>query len=291
MNILTCLKLSLLFVFLLGTMQDGMAQKNRKNRKDRVKKNKKSIMDDLPSFFVDDSRLPKYLKAIYRRDAARISVRLINNELRLSKQTVEIPEELVQAIYNALVAIRTSDYAAVDTIATKYYVRSFPVPNVEKIVLVAEHDAKWLEPLRRRQNTTGSEGLNELIQEHNLIPSKLVTLDEERTALVLQSRNPINVPALMMRFFVQEGIGSIEEVLPYGDGNDIAVKRTKDGWDIEYSVKFGNCSLQCQKAHKWYFSVTEEGEVIYSGSNGHTIPPWIKGSRFSEQFPDVLAKN
>jgi len=272
-------------------MQEGMAQKNRKSRKDRTKKNKKSIMDDLPSFFVDDSRLPKYLKAIYRRDAARISVRLINEEMRLSKQTVEIPEELVQAVYNALVAIRTSDYAAVDTIATKYYVRSFPVPNVEKIVLVAEHDAKWIEPLRRRQNTTGSEGLNQLIQEYNLIPSRLVTLDEERTALVLQSRHPINMPALMMRCFVQEGIGSIEEVLPYGDGNDIAVKRTKNGWDIEYSVKFGSCSAQCQKSHKWYFSVTEEGEVIYSGSNGYTIPPWIKSTRFAEQFPDVLAKN
>jgi len=289
MKVIKYLQFALIFVFLFGIAEDSFSQ--RKPRGPRIKKNKKSILNNLPSFFVDDSHLPKYLKRIYKRDASRIAIRLMNKELRVSKQTVQIPEELVQAIYNAMVAVRTSDYEAIETVANKYYIRTFPVPNVEKIVLVAEHDAPWLTPLRQqRQDTTGSPSLNNIIREHNLTFTKMVYVDEERIALVLQSQDPMNVPALMMRFFMQEGIGSIEEVLPYGDGNDIDIQRTKEGWDIRYSLRFGNCSHQCQKAHDWNFSVSEGGDVSYAGDNGHTIPPWITKSRFGERFPDVLAK-
>ena len=282
----------LVLCFLLSLSFNSYSQKNpRKERKTRKNQRyKKSILDNLPTFFVDDSRFPSYLKQIYKRDAARMSIRLLNNELRVSKQTIQIPEELVQAIYNAMVAVRTSDYGSVDTMANQYYVRTFPVPNVEKIVLVAEHDAPWLEPLKQRQDTTGDPQINSIIREHNLIISRLVHLDEERVALVLQSREPINVPALMMRFFISEGIGSIEEVLPYGDGNDISIERTKTGWDLVYSLKFGSCSLQCQKYRNWSYSIEEDGSVAYNGSSGHTIPPWITKGQEGKRYPDILAK-
>ncbi|CAA6830154.1 MAG: Unknown protein [uncultured Aureispira sp.] len=278
--------------FFLSLSFSSYSQNNpRKERK--IRKNqryKKSILDNLPTFFVDDSSLPSYLKKIYKRDAARMSIRLLNNELRVSKQTIQIPEELVQAIYNAMVAVRTSNYGSVDTVANQYYVRTFPVPNVEKIVLVAEHDAPWLAPLKQRKDTTGNSQINSIIREHNLIISKLVHLDEERVALVLQSRQPINVPALMMRFFISQGIGSIEEVLPYGDGNDIHIQRTKTGWDLVYSLKFGNCSFQCQKYRNWSYSIEEDGSVGYNGSSGHTVPPWISRGHEGKTYPDVLTK-
>jgi hypothetical protein len=282
----------LILCFLLSLSFDSYSQNNpRKERK--IRKNqryKKSILDNLPTFFVDDSRFPNYLKQIYKRDAARMSIRLLNEELRLSKQTIQIPEELVQAIYNAMVAVRTSNYGSVDTMSNQYYVRTFPVPNVEKIVLVAEHDAPWLEPLKHREDTTGDVQINNIIREHNLFISKLVHLDEERVALVLQSRQPINVPALMMHFFMSEGIGSIEEVLPYGDGNDISIQRTKIGWELVYSLKFGDCSFQCQKYRSWSYSIQEDGSVSYNGSSGHTIAPWITKGHEGKKYPDVLAK-
>lgn len=282
-----------LLFFIIGLTKTNYGQINSK-RERKIRKNKKykkSILDNLPTFFVDDSRLPQYLKQIYKRDAARMSIRLLTNELRISKQTVEIPEELVQAIYNAMVAVRTSDYSSVDSLARKYYVRTFPVPNVEKIVLITEFDAPWIEPLKQRQDTTGSIYVNNIIQNHDLFISKLVYMGSTRdhVGLVLQSRKPINIPALMMRFFQQGGIGSMEEVLPYGDGNDITIQRTKKGWDLDYSVKFSNCHIQCQKYHNWSYTVKEDGEVLYNGSSGHTIPPWITPSIEGKQFPDVLA--
>lgn len=253
-----------------------------------AQRNKKSVMKDLPSFFVDDSPLPNYLKAIYKQDAARLCIRLLNQELRPSKQTVEIPEELLQAVYNALVAVRLSDYSAIDTLTERYYVRTFPVPSVQQFILITNHDEPWLEPLRRRQSTTGNEALNEILEEYHLSIKRLVYVDEERIALVLQSAYPINIPALSLRMFTKTGLGSIEEILPYGDGNDISIERTKEGWSVNYQVKFGNCQRQCQKAHFWQFEVDESGSVAYQGSNGQTIPPWITKNRQAERYPDRL---
>jgi hypothetical protein len=292
-NILSIAKSCLLILLVILTCADTADAQRRKGKRGG-KKGKKggepAILKDLPEFFVNDDVLPKYLKLIYKRDATRLALRLLNKEQRVSKQTVKVPEELVQAVYNALVAVRVSDYSAIDTIAKKYNVRSFPVPNVENVILVFEHDAAWVEPLKQRQDTTASVTINSIIRKYNLIMTKMIYLDEERAGLVLKSREPLNMPALMMKFFTEEGVGSIEEILPYGDGNDINIERTSDGWDIKYSVRFGNCVHQCQKFHDWSFSVNEEGEVTYNGSSGQTIPPWIKQDSRAAKFPDVVKK-
>lgn len=248
-----------------------------------------SITKELPSFFVNDALFPKYLKAIYKRDATRLSIRLLNKELRLSQQTVEVPEELVQAVYNALVAIRMSDYSVVDTISQEYYIRSFPVPNVENIILVVDHDAEWLEPLKQRQRLTGSESINEIIKKYQLNITRMVYLDEERVGLLLHSSKPLNIPALTLEFFTEKGLATINEVLPYGDGNDIAINRTKKGWELTYTLGFGDCMYQCQKKFHWKFTVSESGEVNYLGSEGNIIPPWIDGGNMSKRFPDILS--
>lgn len=284
------LKFSALIAILLLMCIDSIDAQRKGKGKGKEGDGQLEIMQNLPEFFVNDNVLPDYLKALYKRDATRLALRLINKEQRLSKQTIIVPEELVQAIYNALVAIRVSDYGAIDTIASKYYVRSFPVPNVENIILVFEHDAEWVEPLKQRADTTASVTINNIIRQFNLIMTRMVYLDEERAGLVLQSREPINIPALAMKFFTDEGIGSIEEVLPYGDGNDISIERTKEGWSLTYSVKFGNCVNQCQKFHDWKFAITESGEVSYLGSSGHTIPPWIGATAEAKKYPDVLKK-
>ena len=69
------------------------AQKGRtKTAKDEL-----TILKKLPDFFINDAFLPAKLKGVYRRDAARLAIRLIDKEQRASAQTVEIPEQLVQA--------------------------------------------------------------------------------------------------------------------------------------------------------------------------------------------------
>lgn len=278
----------LLFLVIASVVEEADAQKRRRSRRRGPKGGGLECAKNLPEFFVDDNVLPNYLKKVYKRDATRIALRLINKEQRLSKQRIQVPQHLVKAVYNALVAVRVSDYGAIDTIARIYNVRTFPVPNVSSLTLIAEHDAAWMKPLKKRADTTGSYQLNRLIRKHNLVMTKVVYLDEERAGLVLRSRAPINMPALSRHFFMSLGIGTIEETLPFGDGNDIAVTRADDGgWDIEYSVRFGNCLEQCKKHHEWYFHVTKGGKVEFNGSGGHVVPPWI-AKKTRTRYPDRL---
>jgi hypothetical protein len=281
------LKVVLIFVFAIFLAVDADAQRKGKRKKKNAGDLNK-FLSDLPTFFVNDNVMPKYLKKIYKTDATRLSIRIINKYQRLSKQTVKVPEELVQSIYNALVAIRVSDYGAIDDIAKKYYVRTYASPNIESIILVFEHDAEWVEPLRRRKDTTANPQINRLIKDHNLKMTKLVYIDEERAGLVLKSREPLNTNALSMKFYTEVGIGAIPEVLPYGDGNDINIERTKEGWTVVYSLRFGSCVSKCQKSHDWIFKIGDDGDVAYEGDSGHTIPPWIKSPRRAAKFPDVL---
>lgn len=258
------------------------AQKGRSKTEEKLK-----ILEKLPEFFINDEFMPSGLKRLYRRDAARIALRLVNKEQRLSSQTVEIPKELTKSIYNALVAVRVSDYSVIDTIAAKYNIRTFGKPAVNTLTLVFEHDAAWAKPIKQyRSDTTASKSLNFLFKKYNLQITKLVNIDEERAGLVLQAREPINVSALARRFFVEEGIASVEEMLPYGDGNDIDMELTPEGWLITYSVKFGECLLECKKIYQWQFRVGNTGKVEYLGGKGDTIPPWVGAQKKRVEHPD-----
>lgn len=278
---------TLAFCVLLLTPEQAEAQ--------RGKTKLSKYLKEVPQFFVNDNRLSRRLQAVYRVDATRLALREINKMQRLSKQTVKVPEKLVKGIYNALVAVRTSDYGAIDSIARIYNVRTFPVPNVNYITLVFEHDAPWAAPLRRRVDTTASPAINNLIRKYNLRMTKMVYLDEERAGLVLRSESPINIPALSRKFFTELGIGSIEEMLPFGDGNDIEIALTENGWEINYSVRFGNCLNQCKKRYDWYFVVDpsqkgggNRGLVQYKGGRGAVIPPWLRASSENRRVKDVL---
>lgn len=279
----------LLLCFLFGFLANLDAQPGKRGKRGK-KDATPQILEDLPAFFVNDNAFPPYLKQIYKIDATRLAIRLLSKEQRSSVQTVRVPEELVQSLYNALVAVRVSDYSAIDTIARIYYVRTFPVPNVEHITLMFEHDAEWIEPLKQRKDSTGSPSINRLIREYNLVMTKMTYVDEERGGLTLQSREPINIPALTLKFFTEEGVLAIEETLTFGDGNDINISRTKEGWEVVYSLRFGNCVNQCDQKHDWTFTVSEGGEVSYLGNEGNTIPPWLskKRPRLANKYPDVL---
>lgn len=270
------------------------AQKPNKDSKGRDKKidGELNILKNISCLFVNDNSLPKYLKTIYKRDATRLALRLINEEQRLSKQTIRVPEEYVQQIYNVLVAVRLSELPVVDTMTTMYNVRTFPIPNLESIILVLNHNDAWLALHQNRQcsEIAPQYYIDSIIREYNLVMTRLVYLDEEHAGLILKSQEPLNIPALTMKFFIDEGITSIEEILPFEDGNDINIIRTPTGWELTYSVKFGECVQQCSKFYNWKFAMTEGGEVTYLGGAGHTIPPWVGPDADGKKYPDVLTR-
>lgn len=263
--------MALSLLVLLCATQDASAQRRRGNDGGGELK----ILKDLPDFFINDGFMPNKLKSIYRKDAARIALRFVDKEQKATNQTVEIPEQLVNAVYNALVAVRVSDVPAVDTVATKLGLRTFSNPNTNTITLIFEHDADWAKPLKMRADSTARYSINKIMRKYSLMVSKVVSLDEDRSGLVLISKEPVNIQALSRKFFLEEGIGCIEEIQPFGDGNDITMELGTDGWTITYSCKFGKCLEKCDKHYDWKFKVSRGGQVTYLGSKGDVIPPWI----------------
>lgn len=264
-------RLLLGLLVLLCLSQEASAQRRRGNDGGGELK----ILKDLPDFFINDAFMPNKLKTIYRKDAARIALRFVDKEQKATNQTVEIPEQLVNAVYNALVAVRVSDVPAVDTVATKLGLRTFSNPNTNTITLIFEHDADWAKPLKMRADSTARYSINKIMRKYGLMVSKVVSLDEDRSGLVLISKEPVNIQALSRKFFLEEGIGCIEEIQPFGDGNDITMELGSDGWSITYSCKFGKCLEKCDKHYDWKFKVSRGGQVTYLGSKGDVIPPWI----------------
>lgn len=249
-----------------------------------------TILKDVPCWFVNDNSLSKAEKKRYKADATRLALRLINKKQQVAEQTVRVPDELVQQLYTVLVAVRTSEHTVLDTIVKRYKIHTFPTPELKQLVLVVPLSAVWLQPLLEGEDTTGHVAINALIKEYQLVKTRLTYLDEEHTGLVLQALEPLNMAALSLAFFKQAGVGSMTPTTLWGDGNDIALTRLKEGWEIVYQVRFGNCSEQCQKIHEWTFRVIEGGEVTYLGESGSTIPPWIMPARQAPRYPHTLQR-
>lgn len=227
-------------------------------------------------FFVNDEFLAPPLKKLYRRDAVRIALRLIDKEQRIAQQSVDVPEDLRKAIYNALVAVRLSELPQIDTIAVKYNIRTFQNPETDFITLIFEHDAEWAKPIKQfRSDTTANPSINALMRRYSLNITKLANLDDERAGLVLKAKEPINMAALARLFFLEQGIGSIEQMQTFGDGNDITMDLDAEGWIITYSVKFGDCLTTCKKKYEWKFRVSMGGKVTFMKGGGDVIPPWV----------------
>lgn len=267
-------KIWLLAVLVVLFLGNGTALSAQRNKNKGGGGGEPKILKNLPSFFVSDAFLSPKLKNIYRKDASRLALRLLSKEQLITHQDVVIPEILVQAVYNALIAVRVSDNPCMDSIGRLLNIRTFPIPNVNQITLIFDHDAEWAKPLKMRADTTGSPTINGLMRQYRLTISRLAHLDDERSGLVLIAKDPLNIPALSRKFFMEEAIGCVEEMQTFGDGDDIDIALDEQGWLITYSCRFGQCLNKCNKHHDWAFRVDRSGNVKFLGSTGDPIPPW-----------------
>lgn len=221
--------------------------------------------------------IPKSLERKFRRDAARLALRMEAEKEDLRYLGITIPQTNVNMIFAILATIYESDETA-KSIA-KCNVNTFPNPSIDQFVIIYERDIEWAEPLLDGINETDSEEFNDLLDEYELIIDKHVSWNDTQDAITIRSKGPLNIAALSNEFYNIEGVEEIDLGIPKVAGNDIVFSRISDGWEIQYLLKFGSLGGKGGKKHVWKYEAKDDGSIKFIEEDGEPIPSWMRCSR------------
>lgn len=258
-------KLSICFLAFVGLLILGG---------DLTAQNPKAVFTSYSSQDSKDEELPKMLSRKFRRDAARLALRLEAENEDLRFQNIVIPQENVELIFNILSDIYLESETAQSI--SKCNVHTFPNPSIDHLVLIFDREVDWASPLQDGISETDSDEINELIDDFDLIIDKHVQWNETEDAITIRSKEPLNMSALANEFYNVEGINSIDLGVPKIGGNDILLKRLNDGWEVEYILKFGSYIKGKGKSHNWTYKALDDGSIKFISEEGDPIPEWMR---------------
>lgn len=246
---------------LSGTIAHGFGV--APNDGDPVVKNKKSI-----------SEVPMRLTRKFKRDAARLALRLEASKEDLRYQNIIIPKSNVENIYEILTNIYVKNETAQSI--SKCNVHTFPNPSIDHLVIIFDREIEWAEPLLDGISETDSDEFNALLEDYDLIIDKHVQWDDENDAITLRSREPLNMSALANEFYNIEGVKSIDLGIPKIGGNDINIQRIDEGWEVQYILRFGSYISGKGKVHIWTYNAMDDGNVHFVNESGDPVPEWMR---------------
>lgn len=228
------------------------------------------------SFKNDDGQteIPKRLERKFRRDAARLALRLNAEREDLRYQSIPIPQQNIQNFYDILSGIYLNNETAKSI--EKCNVHTFPDPSIDHFVVIFEKSVEWAEPLRQGISETTSDEINDLLDDYDLIIEKHVQWNDTQDAITIRSKEPMNMAALANEFYNVEGISEIDLGIPKAGGNDIQLRRVQDGWEVEYILRFGSYISGEGKAHTWSYKATDGGKITFIAEGGDEIPSWMR---------------
>ena len=220
------------------------------------------------------SVLPKRLERKFRRDAARLALRLNAEQEDLRYQNIVIPRQNVDDFYRILSNIYL-EHETAKSIA-KCNVHTFPDPSIDHFVVIFDKDAEWASPLRQGISETTSDDINDLLDEFDLIIEKHVQWNDTQDAITIRSREPLNMAALANEFYNIDGITEIDLGIPKAGGNDIQIRRVQDGWEVAYILRFGSILSGEGKSHIWSYKALDNGGIKFMEETGDEIPSWMR---------------
>ena len=228
-----------------------------------------------------EGEVPKRLERKFRRDAARLALRLEAEKEDLRYLSISIPQENVQMIFSMLSKIYLEDETA-KSIA-KCNIHTFPNPSIDQFVIIYERDIEWAEPLLDGINETDSDEFNDLLDEYELIIDKHVSWNDTQDAITIRSKEPMNMAALSNEFYNIEGVEEIDFGVPKVVGNDIVLNRIATGWQIQYLLRFGAFGSGGGKRHVWTYEASDDGAIKFIEEEGEPIPLWMRCSKDKER--------
>ena len=219
--------------------------------------------------------LPKRLERKYKRDAARLALRMEGAEDELRYGNIMIPRENMENIFDILSSVYFSDETA-KSIA-RCNVHTFPNPSIDHCKIIFDRNVDWAEPLREGITETNSDEINDLLDDYDLIIENHERWTDDQDVIVIRSKEPINMAAISNEFYNVEGVVEVDLGIPEIGGNDINISRLDGGWQIVYTLTIGGAySKEGGKKHVWTYKALDNGVITFISETGEPIPAWMK---------------
>lgn len=220
------------------------------------------------------SEIPKRLERKFKRDAARLVLRMESQKEDLRYLNIDIPKSSIDNVYKILTEIYLSDETAKSIADCN--VHTFPNPSIDHFVLIFERDTEWAEPLQSGITETDSDEINDLLNTYDLVIEKHVQWNDTQDAITIRSAEPLNMAALANEFYNVDGVIEIDFGQPKVTGNDIQLRPVPDGWEVQYILKFGSYINGNGKSHSWMYRFDKSGQVKFVSETGDDVPEWMR---------------
>ena len=220
----------------------------------------------------NSSPISSSLERQFKRDAARISLRIDSEKEEVRYLPVAISRDQLNGIYKALVNIYSNDESA-KSIA-RCNIHTFPNPSIDHLTIIYKRTAEWAAPLRQGVSETTNKDFNRLLDQYELAIEKHVQWNDTQDAVTLRSKEPLNMAALAASFENIPGVIQIDLGLPKFGGNDVKAKRIGGGWEIDFILQIN--SGGSLKQHVWKYRALDSGQVSFVQEVGEPIPSWMK---------------
>ena len=218
--------------------------------------------------------IPKRLERKFRRDAARLALRVTAEREDLRYQSIDIDRSGIETFYNILTSIYAGDETARGIADCN--VHTFPDPSIDRFIVIFTREVEWAAPLQDGISETDSPEINELLDAYDLVLDKHVQWNDTQDAITIRSREPLNMAALANEFYNVEGVTEVDLGVPEVTGNDIRVTRIETGWSVEYLLRFGSQLTGNGKQHAWIYMAEDNGTVKLMREEGDPIPDWMR---------------
>lgn len=207
---------------------------------------------------------------LYREDASRLALREIFLIGSSDTGKVEIPEDLVNTIFNGLLHIYDSESAASDSVFRLYLIHTFRFPPMHGLLVSVDSTKEWVKSWRDGNRLTGNRRIDGIMDKYELELDSYYKWPWSHTA-VLFSEKPVNLIALASLFRQADGVNYSEPNYYNFYRDDITAEDNGSHWEFTFSVGWGDCPAGCIKRHFWKFNVHPDGTVEYTGSEGSPL--------------------
>lgn len=242
-----------------------------------------------------DSQVPDSVKQQYREDAAELALRLVMQRKSPSGNSVELPADLVQTLYNALIQVyRATDLPARNLVVDTYNIHTLPRPHTRELLVTVDPTQPWTRAWRDGKQLTGNAEIDALMKRFDL---KLAKYFSSLNIASVQAGRPLNTPALAKLLTNIKGVRSAE-ASGSTDGSDIRAEFKGSYWQLDYILGFGDCPSGCTGRTTWRFNVYPNRSVKFAGRSGDAPPPprklatsGIEGRSTSSTMPGAIRRN